>query len=84
MITAESLFKKLSHITLGGSVCRYSLEFCERYAPIINRINQLKKEKNALILAHSYVAPEIIYGVADHVGDSFELSKAAKKLNLKS
>ncbi len=78
MITAESLFKKLSHITLGGTVCRYSLEFCEKYAPIINKINQLKKEKNALILAHSYVAPEIIYGVADHVGDSFELSKAAK------
>jgi quinolinate synthase len=79
MITPESLFKKLSHITLGGTVCRYSLEFCEKYAPIINKINQLKKEKNALILAHSYVAPEIIYGVADHVGDSFELSKAAKE-----
>ena len=41
----------------------------------------MKKEKNAIILAHSYVSPEIIYGVADHVGDSFELSKAAQQTN---
>ncbi|MGA0241958.1 MAG: quinolinate synthase NadA [Candidatus Marinamargulisbacteria bacterium] len=78
MITADALYDRLSHISLGGHVCRYSRELCEQYTPIINDINTLKKEKNALILAHSYVAPEIIYGVADHVGDSFELSKAAQ------
>ena len=57
------------------------METCEKYAPIINQINELKKEKNAIILAHSYVSPEILYGVADHVGDSFELSKAAQQTN---
>ena len=83
-ITAKELFKKLSHITLGGNVCRYTESVCEEYAPLINEINQLKKEKKALILAHSYVGPEIIHGVADFAGDSFELSKAAQKANCNS
>ncbi|MBT5855393.1 quinolinate synthase NadA [bacterium] len=48
-------------------------------APLINSINALKAEKNAIILAHSYVSPEIIHGVADYVGDSYELSKKAKE-----
>ena len=77
-VTAAALHQTLSHIQIGGNVCRYSLEYCERYAPVINRIQALKKEKNALVLAHSYVSPDIIYGVADHVGDSFELSKIAQ------
>ena len=81
MITAEELYNKLSHITVGANICRFSREICEEYAPLINEINELKKEKNALILAHSYVSPEIIHGVSDHVGDSFELSRAAEKAN---
>ena len=41
------------------------------------KINQLKKQKNAVILAH-YYAPAEIQEVADHVGDSFYLAKVAK------
>ncbi|MBQ6931804.1 MAG: quinolinate synthase NadA [Clostridia bacterium] len=43
-----------------------------------NRIEQLKKEKNAVILAH-YYAPAEIQEVADYVGDSFYLAKIAKQ-----
>ena len=41
------------------------------------RINKLKKEKNAVILAHYYVEPEV-QEIADYVGDSFYLAKIAK------
>ena len=42
-------------------------------------IEQLKKEKNAVILAHYYVPPEV-QEIADYIGDSFYLSKAAAGL----
>lgn len=43
---------------------------------IIDKINVLKKEKNALILAHTYTHPEV-QDIADYVGDSYGLSKKA-------
>ena len=43
-----------------------------------NRIEALKKEKNAVIMAH-YYAPAEVQGIADYVGDSFYLAKVAKE-----
>ena len=48
-------------------------------APIIAAINRLKAEKNAVILAHNYMTPEIFHGVGDYVGDSLGLAKEAAK-----
>lgn len=47
---------------------------------ITKRINELKKEKDAVILAHYYVAPEV-QQIADYIGDSFYLSKIAVGLS---
>lgn len=76
-LTAAALHERLSKIGMGAATCNYDMETCERMVPLINKINRLKKEQNAIILAHSYVASEIVYGVADHVGDSYGLSKIA-------
>lgn len=43
---------------------------------IIDRIKQLKKEKNAIILAHYYTRPEV-QDIADYLGDSLGLSQMA-------
>ncbi|CCB88832.1 quinolinate synthase NadA [Simkania negevensis] len=73
-----TLYEKLKNIQVDNPLCNYTKERCERLEPLIEKINKLKAEKNALILAHSYVHPDIIYGVADHVGDSYGLAQKAK------
>ncbi len=76
-LTAEELFEKLRSVSVDNPLCTYTYERCLQIAPLINRIQRLKAEKNALILAHTYVHPDIVYGAADHVGDSYGLSKKA-------
>ncbi|MGE3278354.1 MAG: quinolinate synthase NadA [Candidatus Altimarinota bacterium] len=73
-LEAESirLFEKLQNVG-------WSLDECKVYAPITLEINQLKQEQDAIILAHSYQSPDIIYGVADFAGDSYGLSKIASE-----
>lgn len=56
---------------------RWGLEMCRIIAPMTLEINALKRERDAIILAHSYQTPDIVYGVADEVGDSYGLSKKA-------
>ncbi len=48
-------------------------------APLIAEINRLKVAKNAVILAHNYMTPEIFHGVGDYVGDSLGLAKEAAR-----
>ncbi len=53
----------------------------QTFAPYIYEINRIKKEKNAVILAHNYQTPEIFHGVADIVGDSLQLAKEAARVD---
>lgn len=73
-----AIAKETAHIR-SKLVSQYSDETWEGLAPYIAEINALKREKNAIILAHNYMTPDIYYGVADVVGDSLKLAMEAAK-----
>jgi quinolinate synthase len=45
--------------------------------PLIEEIEELKRERNAVVLAHNYMTPDIYHGVADLKGDSLALARMA-------
>lgn len=51
------------------------------YAPYVAAINRIKKQRNAVILAHNYQTPEIFHCVADIVGDSLQLAREAARVD---
>ena len=53
------------------------------YAPVIAEINRLKRQKDAVILAHNYMTPEIFHCVGDFVGDSLALAREAARTDAK-
>ena len=58
---------------------KWTYEDCLAAAPYTLSINRFKKEQNAVILAHSYTTPDLVYGVADFRGDSYELALKARE-----
>ena len=69
----EPLYAKVSRVVTP-------LEW-PQFAPIIKAINNLKKQRNAVILAHNYMTPEIFNCVGDIRGDSLQLAKEAAKVD---
>lgn len=66
----QRLYEKLHKLGWGWEDCGF-------IAPTTLEINRLKKGQDAVILAHSYQTPDIMYGVGDYIGDSYGLSRLA-------
>jgi quinolinate synthase len=49
--------------------------------PVIEEIDALKRQRNAVVLAHNYMTPDIFYGVADLRGDSLQLARMAAEVD---
>jgi quinolinate synthase len=75
---ARRLLSSLMHVECTSGR-KWNLDNCREIAPLTLEINRLKQQKNAVVLAHSYVEPEIIYGVGDYTGDSYYLSDRARE-----
>ncbi|MBR3631972.1 MAG: quinolinate synthase NadA [Elusimicrobiaceae bacterium] len=87
-IDKQALLEQEAHRLYGllGSVSRskatkWTYADCLQAAPYTLSINQIKKEQNAVILAHSYTVPELVLGVADFSGDSYALSLKAREVS---
>ena len=71
--SAESLYDRVAHVIPKAEWLSFSDD--------IEAIHRLKRERNAVILAHNYQTPEIFHGVADIVGDSLALAREATRVD---
>ncbi len=78
MQEAQRLYGLL-HTVSKTKADKWTLEDCLVAAPYTLCINRFKQERNAVILAHSYTTPDLVYGVADFRGDSYELALKARE-----
>ena len=69
LIGAADLYRRVEHVVPA-------VEWATM-ADDVNAILRLKTERNAVILAHNYMRPEIFHGISDIVGDSLALAREA-------
>ncbi|AQZ50017.1 quinolinate synthase NadA [Martelella mediterranea] len=71
--SAATLYDRVAHVIPKAEWLSFSDD--------IEAIHRLKRERNAVILAHNYQTPEIFHGVADIVGDSLALAREATRVD---
>ncbi|MAU21401.1 MAG: quinolinate synthase [Martelella sp.] len=71
--SADALYDRVAHVIPKAEWLSFSDD--------IEAIHRLKRERNAVILAHNYQTPEIFHGVADIVGDSLALAREATRVD---
>src|SRR4030066_2167693 len=75
IMSVESMYEEMK-----SKLSRVVPDFELRYkAELAWRIEQLKKEKNAVILGHNYMEPALFHTIPDYTGDSLELSRKAAR-----
>lgn len=72
LITADQLFRRVDRVVPA-------VEWATM-ADDVDAILRLKRDRNAVILAHNYMRPEIFHGVSDIVGDSLALAREATEV----
>src|SRR5688572_9025200 len=74
-MTVEAMYEALKaklHDVVPDFELRYKAELAVE-------INELKRERNAVVLGHNYMEPALFYSIPDYVGDSLELSRIAAR-----